>query len=280
MSCLRVATLTLLSLSGLLSASAMQSLQAQQPAASTAAAAPQAMDNASIIRLSTSGLSEELIVQTIGATPGHYDTTTDGIIAMKKAGITDKEIGAMLTKNANPNGPAPVPVIASGPTLPPGVDEVGVYYKDKNGNWVEFQPEIVNYKSGGVLKSIATDGIVKGDKNGHVPGKTAALTLNHPVDILIYAPEGTAYNEYQLLKLRQNSNNREFRSETGGVFHSSSGAERDRQDFTATKIGPRLYQFSLGPEKTPGEYGILPPGAISSTNAASAGKIDTFHLAE
>jgi len=280
MSCLRVATLTLLSLSGLLSASAMQSLQAQQPAASTAPAAPQAMDNASIIRLSTSGLSEELIVQTIGATPGHYDTTTDGIIAMKKAGITDKEIGAMLTKNANPNGPAPVPVIASGPTLPPGVDEVGVYYKDKNGNWVEFQPEIVNYKSGGVLKSIATDGIVKGDKNGHVPGKTAALTLNHPVDILIYAPEGTAYNEYQLLKLRQNSNNREFRSETGGVFHSSSGAERDRQDFTATKIGPRLYQFSLGPEKTPGEYGILPPGAISSTNAASAGKIDTFHLAE
>jgi len=277
---LRVATLTLLSLSGLLSASAMQSLQAQQPAASTAPAAPQAMDNASIIRLSTSGLSEELIVQTIGATPGHYDTTTDGIIAMKKAGITDKEIGAMLTKNANPNGPAPVPVIASGPTLPPGVDEVGVYYKDKNGAWVEFQPEIVNYKSGGVLKSIATDGIVKGDKNGHVPGKTAALSVSHPVDILIYTPEGTAYNEYQLLKLRQNSNNREFRSETGGVFHSSSGAERDRLDFTATKIGPRLYEFSLAPELKTGEYGILPPGAISSTNAASAGKIDTFHLVE
>ena len=283
---LRVATLTLLSLSGLLSASAMQSLIAQQPAAPTtpsspsAPAAPQAMDNASIIRLSSSGLSEELIVQTIGATPGHYDTTTDGIIAMKKAGITDKEIGAMLTKNANPNGPAPVTVIAAGPTLPPGVDEVGVYYKDKNGAWVEFQPEIVNYKSGGVLKSIATDGIVKGDKNGHVPGKTAALSVSHPVDILIYAPEGTAYNEYQLLKLRQNSNNREFRSETGGVFHSSSGAERDRLDFTATKIGPRLYEFSLAPELKTGEYGILPPGAISSTNAASAGKIDTFHLVE
>ena len=271
----RVAVLTLLSLSGFLCFSAVH---AQQPATPSA---PQAMDNASIIRLSTSGLSEELIVQTIGATPGHYDTSTDGLIALKKAGITDKEVGAMLSKNANPNGPAPVPVIASsGPTLPAGVDEVGVYYKDKNGTWVEFQPEIVNYKSGGVLKSIATDGIVKGDRNGHVPGKTATLVLNHPVDILIYAPEGTAYNEYQLLKLRQNSNNREFRSETGGVFHSSSGAERDRQDFTANKIGPRLYEFSLGPETKPGEYGILPPGAISSTNAASAGKIDTFHLAE
>jgi hypothetical protein len=171
-------------------------------------------------------------------------------------------------------------VAATGPTLPPGVDETGVYYKNQAGTWVEFSPEIVNYKSGGVLKSIATDGIVKGDKNGHVPGKAAAITLTHPVDILIYAPEGTAPNEYQLLRMRVNSNNREFRSETGGVFHQSSGAERDRLDFTANKIGTRLYQFSLGPEVKPGEYGILPPGAVSSTNAASAGKIDTFHLAE
>jgi hypothetical protein len=243
------------------------------------ARAQQSLDNDAVIKLSKSGLSEDLIVQTINASAGHYNTSTDGIIALKQAGLTDKEVGAMLNKNANPNGPAPTAFVA-GPSLPPGVDEVGVYYKNQAGTWVEFAPEIVNYKSGGVLKSLATDGIVKGDKNGHVPGKTAALNLNHPVEILIYAPEGTAPNEYQLLKLRQNSNNREFRSETGGVFHQSSGAERDRQDFTATKIAPRIYTFTLGPEYKPGEYGVLPPGAISSTNAASAGKIDTFHLVE
>jgi hypothetical protein len=240
--------------------------------------AQQTLDNASVIKLSKSGLSEDLIVQTVTASAGHYDTSTDALIALKQAGITDKEIGAMLNKNLNPNGPAAV--ASNGSALPPGVDEIGVYYKDKNGTWVEFQPEIVNYKSGGVLKSIATEGLVKGDKNGHVPGKSAALTLNHPVEVLIYAPEGTAPNEYQLLLLRQNSNNREFRSETGGVFHSSGGAERDRKDFTSTKIGPRLYTFTLGPEFKPGEYGILPPGSVSSTNAASAGKINTFHLVE
>lgn len=248
--------------------------------ASTLCVAQQVMDNAAVIKLSSSGLSEDLIVQTITASSGHYDTSTDALIALKKAGITDKEVGAMLTKNANPNGPAPVAVAANGTALPAGVDEVGVYYKDKNGTWTEFSPEIVNYKSGGALKHTFSYGIVKEDKNGHVPGKSAALSLNHPVDILIYTPEGTAPNEYQLLMLRQNSDNREFRSETGGVVHSSSGAERDRKDFTATKIGPRLYTFSMGPDFKPGEYGILPPGAISSTNAASAGKIDTFHLVE
>jgi hypothetical protein len=240
--------------------------------------AQQVMDNAAVLKLKDAGLSDDLIAQTVAGSPGHYDTSTDAMIALKQKGISDKIIGAMVNKNANPNGPAAA--APSGPVLPAGVDEIGVYYKDRTGVWTEFKPEIVNYKSGGFLKSVATDGIVKGDMNGHVPGKSAALVLNHPVEILIYAPEGTAPNEYQLLKLRQNSDNREFRSATGGVIHTSSGAERDRKDFTATKIGLRLYTFTLGPETVPGEYGILPPGAISSTNAASAGKIDSFRIDE
>ncbi len=68
--------------------------------------AQQALDNASVVKLSKSGLSEDLIVQTINASAGHYDTSADALIALKQAGITDKEVGAMLMKNANPNGPA------------------------------------------------------------------------------------------------------------------------------------------------------------------------------
>jgi hypothetical protein len=237
------------------------------------------LNDDAILKLQKAGLSEDLIVTTITNSPGHYDLATDKMIALKQAGLTDKEIGAMFAKNATPNGVAPV--AAGGSSLPAGVDEIGVYYRDpKTENWVEFPPEIVNYKSGGALKSAFSYGIVKQDKNGHIPGKTSDLKLTRPFTVLIYAPDGTAPNEYQLLKLRVNSNNREFRSETGGVFHSSGGAERDRQDFTATKIGPRLYTFELDPALKSGEYGILPPGAVSSTNAASAGKMFTFTLVE
>ncbi len=244
--------------------------------------AQQTMDNDAVMKLAKSGLSEDLIVQTINASPGHYNTGTDALIALKKAGITDKEVGAMLTKNANPNGPPSV-AAANGPVsngLPAGVDEIGVYYKDPSGAWTQFPPEIVNMKSGGVAKSLLSNGIVKGDKNGHLPGASAKLKLTHPVTVLLYTQEGTAPNEYQLLKLRVNSDNREFRSETGGVFHNSGGAQRDAVEFTSTKIGPRLYQIVLGPEVTKGEYGILPPGSLSSTNVASAGKIFTFTLVE
>lgn len=51
-------------------------------------------------------------------------------------------------------------------------------------------------------------------------------------------------------------------------------------DLTSTKLAPRMYQFTITPEMTIGEYGILPPGAVSTSNAASGGKMYTFTLLE
>ena len=65
--------------------------------------AQQVMDNAAVMKLQSAGLSEDLIVQTINSSNGSYDTTTDALIALKKAGVTDKEVSAMLTKSARPS---------------------------------------------------------------------------------------------------------------------------------------------------------------------------------
>ena len=160
------------------------------------------------------------------------------------------------------------------------MDEVGVYYRDHKGKWVEMDPEIVNFKSGGALKSFATNGIIKQDRNGHINGAAAKLGVTKPTEFLLYVPEGTSPAEYQMLKLRVSGDGREFRSATGGVFHSSTGATRDDLEFTPTKIAPRMYTFLLDDKEGKGEYGILPPGAISSANAASGGKIYTFRVLE
>lgn len=241
----------------------------------TAVLAQQSLNNDAVLKMHAAGLSDDIIASSISAQPGSYTTSADDLIALKKAGLGDKVIGAMIAKNSGiPAAGAPESM------LPAGVDEIGVYYKGSAGKWVAFDPEIINFKSGGFLKTLATDGIVKPDMNGHVPGKTAKLALTRPVEILIYAPDGTSPEEYQLLKLRVNSNNREFRSVTGGVIHSSTGAKRDDVAFQATKIGTRLYEFTMANTFEPGEYGILPPGAVSTVNAASAGKLYTFHLVE
>ncbi len=242
-------------------------------------AAQQAMNNDSVIKLVKAGLSDDLIVTTINGSPGAYDTSADAIIALKTAGASDKVIAAMISKASAPTMPPPAPV-ASGPVRPAGIDDVGVYFRDRNGAWINLEPEIVNFKTGGFLKSIATDGLVKGDINGHIPGAHAKNVLTFPITLAVYVPEGVDIAEYQLLRLRENSNNREFRSVTGGVIHSSGGAERDSVQFQSTKIAPRVYQIILDQALGKGEYGLMPPGSYTSSNMASGGKIYSISIPE
>ena len=244
-----------------------------------ALAAQQAMNNDSVIKMIKAGLSEDIIVGSINSQPGQYDTSADGLIALKTAGASDKVVGAMISK-ASGLAPAAAPAAAASNGLPPGIDEIGVYMKDTSGNWVALMPEVVNFKTGGALKSFATRGIVKEDMNGHIEGVKAKTTATLPVVFAVYTQDGTAITEYQLLRLRPNSDSREFRSMTGGVFHSSGGAKRDSVDFQATKLATRLYQITIDPTMGKGEYGLLPPGATSSSNMASAGKIYTVSITE
>jgi hypothetical protein len=247
-----------------------------------AAAAQQAMNNDAVIKLVKAGLSDDLIVTTINSQPGAYDTSADGIIALKGAGVSDKVVAAIVAKAAAPAVAPPPPPAAAAPasTLPPGIDDVGVYYKDKNGAWAPLLPEIVNFKTGGVLKSIATDGIMKGDLNGHIQGEHARNTATFPLVLAVYVPEGTAITEYQLLRLRTNRTSREFRSVTGGVMHVSGGATRDSVAFDSNKIAPRVYQITLQQSLGKGEYGLLPPGAYGSSNLGSSGKIYSVSIVE
>ena len=244
--------------------------------------AQQTLDNAAVVKLIKAGLSEDLVVSTINASPGKYDTSADGLIALKTAGASDKVISAIVMKasGVSPAAAASPAASATSNGLPAGIDEVGVYYKDKSGNWTKIMPEIVNFKTGGVMKSILSQGIVKGDINGHVEGKHAKLTATFPVAFAVYVPEGTEITEYQLLRLRENGDNREFRSMTGGVFHASGGAKRDTLDFQPQRLTTRVYQITLDSSLGKGEYGLLPPGSYSSSNMASGGKLYSVSIIE
>lgn len=242
----------------------------------TLAIAQEAFSPKSVIQMKKAGLSDTIILSTINSQPGKIAYTTDDLAEMKKAGVSDEVVAALVMHTGAPAAANAAPAAAA-----PLVDEVGAYYRDeKTGKWVRLTPEVVNFKSGGFLKSLATDGIVKGDMNGHLKGKTSPTIVTFPLQILIYAPEGVDPTEYLLLKLRENGSNREFRSQTGGVFHTSSGATRDAVEFKAEKIAPRTYRIVLDRPAKTGEYGILPPGSYTSSNAASGGKIFTFSVKE
>jgi hypothetical protein len=231
-----------------------------------------AMNNESVLKMVKAGLGDDLVIQTINTQPGQYVTDADSLVALKTAGVSERVITAMINKSRRQLTNVPEkPVELS------DVNEIGVYYKDRTGKWIAIDPEIVHIKSGGWLKSTATHGIIKEDRNGHLNGRESKLALQCPIDVLIYVPEGVSASEYDFLRFRINSDNREFRVLTGGVFHSTGGADRDEVKFTPVKTAPHTYQFTVNKDVGGGEYGILPPGTGNVTNG---GKIYTFAIVE
>jgi hypothetical protein len=203
--------------------------------------------------------------------------STDQLIALKAANVSDRIVQVMLdpSKADTPGSIAPARLAAEREAEEAALpSEVGVYAK-KQGQWVEVTPEIVYWKTGGALKTIATAGIRHGDVNGHVPGASSHTSFATPLEFLIVAPEGTALAEYQLLRLHPNKDNREFRTITGGFAHSQSGSQRDQVPFDGKKIASRVYALTFPASAGPGEYGLLPPSSTSGS-----GKIYSFRLTE
>jgi hypothetical protein len=244
-------------------------------------ASPKTLTNDTIIKLVKAGLSDDLILQTIAAQPGRYSTDADSLVALKDAGVSDKVITGMINKARRKISPAPQESAATTMaatetpiTLSP-VNEIGLYYKDHSGKWIQMDSELVHIESGGFIKSTATRGIIKPDQNGRVNGPTSKLTLVPPIEFLIYTPDGSESDEYDLVRFRLHSDRREFRILTGGIIHSTGGAERDEVPFHPEKVASRTYQFTVDAKVGGGQYGILPPGTGNRTNG---GKIYTFGI--
>ena len=139
------------------------------------------------MKLVKAGLGESLIVSMVQNQPGQYSLTTDSIVKLKQAGVPEKVMAAMVAKGAGAPGPSAIPAPANAVPAPanaagaatdiPQAVEIGVYFR-KGGAWEEMLPEVVNWKTGGVLKHIASAGVVKGDVNGNIQSPTAETRPN------------------------------------------------------------------------------------------------------
>jgi hypothetical protein len=235
-----------------------------------------ALTDRDVVDLVAMGLPDDIVIQRIQAAPvTKFDLSVAGLKSLKNGKVSDAVIRTVL----NPKAPATGIAVATASTselngLP---QSVGVFVRQKNG-YLEIEPEIVGWQTGGVLKSTATLGLDKGHVNGKVSGPRSATRLSNPLEIIVRTLEGTSATEFQLLKLYQKSDRREFRSITGGVFHATGGADRTRLLMTPEKIADRTWRIKLD-RLASGEYGLLPPG-ISSASIGASGKIFTFTVLE
>jgi len=237
------------------------------------------LTNQDVISMTQLGLSEDVIIAKIRAASAaeadavSFDTSVDGLKALKSAKVPDSVIKVMI----NPAPPATTVVAAStpmtiDPNLPP--PEVGVYWKD-GSNFVLTQGQaLTNMKVGGKAGSMFTYGLRNQHWDGFVEGPTSRNVVRerHPT-FYLYVPDGSDSSDYVLIKLNKKGNRREFQvGSFGGITGGKSGVKRDKEvPFKADHVGIRTYKITLDADLRPGEYGFFMGTGQSNTMSGPRG---------
>jgi hypothetical protein len=253
--------------------------------------------NQDVIDMAGLGLSDDVIIAKIrGASAGgtlQFDTSVDGLKALKAGKVSDEVIKAMI----NPAPPAaPVVVaatpISNDPNLPP--PEVGVYWK--NGNafiFVEGQA-ISQAKVGGKAGSMFTYGMRNEHWDAFLNGPRSKNVINESQPVFyLYVPDGTSASDYVLISLEKKGDRREFQiGSFGGMTGGKSGVKRDKEiAFTVEHAGIRTYKIKPNLPMKPGEYAFFMGTGQQATMAggssggarsggAATGRVYDFRIPE
>jgi hypothetical protein len=254
------------------------------------------LTNQSIIDMASMGLSDDVIIAKIRSASGadelKFDTSIDGLKALKAGNVSDAVIKVMI----NP-APPPGPVIAAAsaisldPNLPP--PEVGVYWKNGAAFILIQGQAITQAKAGGRAASYFTYGI----RGQHWDATLNGATSNNVVKdrrplFYFYVPEGTDATDYVLIKLEKKSDRREFQvGSFGGIGGGKSGVKKEKEiSFKSEHVGIRIYKITVESELKPGEYAFfmgtgtqanMSAGRVSSSSGGSAaGRVYDFSIPE
>ncbi len=225
-----------------------------------------------------------MIVSTISASPGAYDTSANGLIALKSAGASDKVVTAIVLKSTGASA-APqtgqadsVAPVGTNPDDPAAAHEAGIYIYDANApvgqKMTMLEPSVYTQgKTGGMFASAMTYGIAKIKTKAVLRGAHANARVSDPQPVFYFYFEeqgaglshastpfgGTSTpNEYTLLKFEVKGETRETVVGEMNAFGASGGTdEKAVTNFTYTKLRPGVYKVMLNAALQPGEYGFM-----------------------
>lgn len=244
--------------------------------------AQQVLNNDSVIKLVKAGLSDDLIVSTVNAQPGTYDTSTDGIIALKTAGASDKVVAAIVGRAAAPAAsvaiptPAAVASAAPDPNDPASAHDPGVYlmttthdgksqlvFIDRAGSGRE--------KTSNVLGSAFSYGIAKAKIKAEIPGAHAPVRTQEARPVFyMYFPSSnvlggfggndviTSPAQFSLLSVEEKKDHRETAVAKMGFASASAGTDSKRMTlFTTDRVRNGVYKITPNTDLPAGEYAFI-----------------------
>jgi hypothetical protein len=235
--------------------------------------------NQDVIAMVQLNLSDDVIiakirsVSAVGAGNTAFDTSIDGLKALKDAHVSDAVIKVMI----DPSQPSPVIVsganpVALDPNLPP--PEVGVYWRNGT-SFVLIQGRAIDQtKVGGRAGSYFTDGMRNQHWDAYLEGPASLnIIKERRPSFYFYVPDGNDASDYVLIKLNKKSDRREFQvGSFGGVSGGKTGVKKDKEvAYKAEHVAIRTYRVTLTDDLKPGEYAFFMGTGMMSTMSGARG---------
>lgn len=238
-----------------------------------------ALNNDSIVKLVKAGLSDDLIVSTINGSAGNYNTSADGIIALKTAGVSDKVVAAIVSRAAAP-APAPAPAVAAAPAPPDPDDpaaphDPGVYLLTTSADGKQKMLFIDRAGAGGEKMH---RGFASASMAAQIPGPRASVRSTDVKPVFyMYFPSTTengglggaglitSPSQFSLLTLDVKKDHRETAVAKISGFGSISMGNDSKKTSLVESVRVRSGVYKVTPTENlkPAEYAF-----IASTNAA------------
>jgi hypothetical protein len=240
-------------------------------ASATALLAQETLTNQSVVEMVKAGLSERVIIAKIRTSPTKFDTSTDALIALKKNGVSEKVIEAIMSPSAPPAAAAPAapPAAAAGSVAMAPPPAAGHAPARPTVFLVVGGKEIELAASGGEVQrnrtpySRSTELVIAGNK---ARNRTAE---RQPVFVVTSEP-----GDMPLVRLDPGKSDRNLKIGSGsrtpyaGSTSSRGLRSEDLIEVSAERDSRGFYRVKPRAPLAPGEYGFVTSRG-GSVNAAS-----------
>lgn len=260
------------------------------------ARAQETMNNDEVITLTKAGLNPSLIVGKIKSSKTNFDLSTDSLIKLKQAGVSDDVVAAMLeAKNGKPiasaaSGGSGTQGRASGdPNDPMSPHNYGIYLYtmvDGKGEMTQLQPNVSaqNRTGGGFTAAVTPFGLGKVKTKTNLPGRNASLQIKETMPVFYFYLDTTSGgmntasglpstpNEFTLVRFNQRSDNREVTIAKSNSWGSKGGLSDEYVvALKAESIGNGIFKVTPLAQLQKGEYGFYLLNSGNSNASAGVG---------
>ena len=251
-----------------------------------AQATEEIMTNEEVISLAKAGLSPSIIVGKIRSGKSNFDMSTDALIKLKQAGVSDDIVGAMLEAKSGKSTTAGTPL--ADPNDPMSKHNYGIYlFEEKAGSrkMTQLMPSVsAQNRTGGLFTSSLTYGISKVKIKSNLPGRNATLQVADTSPVFYFyldvssgglntasgIPSNT--NEFALIRFNQRDDNREVTIGKSNAFGGKGGLSDEYVvAFTAVDLGNGVFKVTPSAPLQKGEYGFYLLNSGNSNASAAVG---------